>query len=51
MILTNAFGLGFILPDGMKTAINKMQKPMCVGGYTSQWARHSLCFGRAGLSS
>ena len=41
----------FHAPDGMKTAINKMQKPICVGGYTSQRARHSLWFGIAGLSS
>lgn len=51
MFLTTALECCFILPDGMKTAINKMQKPMCVGGYTSQWTRHSLCFGIAGLSS
>ena len=35
----------------MKTATNKMQTPMCVGGYAPQWTRHSLCFGIAGLSS
>ena len=51
MSLTTVMGWCFILPDGMNTAINKMQKPMCIGGYSSQWTRHSLCLGLAGLSS
>ncbi len=51
MFLTTARPCSSIRLDEMKTAINKMQEPKWVGGYTSQETRHSLCIGLAGLSS
>jgi hypothetical protein len=49
--LTSAPGCCLLEAFEMKTAIERMQKPMCVGGYASHWTRHSLCSGIAGLSS